>query len=123
MIYENSYPIIWIVRENKLPLHCEPLLTSQTIFRCPLECVVASLGHSFLMTDIQIFNNPQFGEVRVVTTENGEPMFCLADVCKALELTNPTTVKNRLDNEDVQLVDLHALNPTEGVRNMDTLAV
>lgn len=67
------------------------------------------------MADIQIFNNPQFGEVRVATTENGEPLFCLADVCKALELTNPTTVKNRLDKDDVQLVDLHALNPIEGM--------
>lgn len=67
------------------------------------------------MADIQIFNNPQFGEVRVATTENGEPLFCLADVCKALELTNPTTVKNRLDKDDVQLVDLHALNSIEGM--------
>ena len=48
------------------------------------------------MADIQIFNNPQFGEVRVAMTENGEPLFCLADVCKALELTNPTTVKTDL---------------------------
>lgn len=67
------------------------------------------------MADIQIFNNPQFGEIRTVINENGEPLFCLADVCKALELTNPTTVKNRLDKEDVQLIDLHALNSTEGM--------
>ncbi len=64
---------------------------------------------------IQIFSNPQFGEIRTAIGENGEPMFCLADVCKALELTNPTTVKNRLDSTDVQLVDLHALNSAEGM--------
>ena len=61
------------------------------------------------MNGIQIFKNEAFGEVRV-TEVNGEPMFCLADVCKVLELQNPTTVKNRLDPEDVQLIDLHALN-------------
>ena len=64
--------------------------------------------------DIQIFTNDRFGEVRV-TEVNGEPMFCLADVCKALDLSNPTTVKNRLDETDVQLIDLHALNCTEGI--------
>jgi prophage antirepressor-like protein len=36
--------------------------------------------------NIQIFNNPSFGEVRV-TELNGEPMFCLSDVCKVLGLT------------------------------------
>lgn len=67
------------------------------------------------MNGIQIFKNEAFGEVRV-TEVNGEPMFCLADVCKVLELQNPTTVKNRLDPEDVQLIDLHALN-YEGIGN------
>lgn len=41
------------------------------------------------MANIQIFNNPQFGEVRVATTENGEPLFCLADVAKALGYSRP----------------------------------
>ena len=31
-----------------------------------------------------------------------------------LDLQNPTTVKNRLDPEDVQLIDLHTLNYGEG---------
>lgn len=68
-----------------------------------------------MANEIQIFSNPQFGEVRVALDGMGNPMFCLADVCKALELTNPTTVKNRLDKDDVQLVDLHALNFAEGM--------
>lgn len=61
-------------------------------------------------TNIKIFENPTFGSVRTISDENGEPLFCLADVCKAVELTNTTTVKKRLDAEDVQLIDLHALN-------------
>ena len=44
---------------------------------------------------LQIFNNPQFGEIRTAgTAEN--PLFCLADVCKALGLTQGH-VRERLD--------------------------
>lgn len=35
---------------------------------------------------IQIFNNPQFGEIRTAGNSNN-PMFCLADVCKAVGLS------------------------------------
>lgn len=47
--------------------------------------------------------------------DNAVPLFCLADLCKVLELTNPSEVKNRLDKDDVQLIDLHALNSSEGI--------
>lgn len=43
------------------------------------------------MNDLQIFNNEEFGEVRTAVI-NDEPMFCLADICKALELTQPSKV-------------------------------
>ncbi len=66
------------------------------------------------MSDIQIFKNEKFGEIRVNVNEQGEPMFCLADVCKAVGLTNASSVKSRLDKDDVQVFDLHALNLTEG---------
>ncbi len=51
------------------------------------------------MTDIQIFSNPQFGEIRTAIGENGEPMFCLPDLCRVLDLT-PSKVAQRL-SEDV----------------------
>ena len=51
-----------------------------------------------MKTDIQIFNYSLFGEVRVTTNQIGEPLFCLADVCKVLELTNASEVKNRLSD-------------------------
>ena len=44
---------------------------------------------------IEIFNNPQFGEIRTAITENSEPLFCLADVCSILGL-QPHKVKERL---------------------------
>jgi len=34
----------------------------------------------------QIFNHPQFGEVRTVIGNDGEPRFCLKDVCRALDI-------------------------------------
>ena len=43
------------------------------------------------MSEVKIFNNEEFGEIRTVTVNN-EPMFCLADVCKALGLTQPSKV-------------------------------
>lgn len=65
------------------------------------------------MSNLQLFNNPNFGQIRMLEINN-QPMFCLADVCNAVGLQNPTSVKSRLDIEDVQLIDLHALNYTEG---------
>lgn len=49
---------------------------------------------------LQIFSNSEFGEIRTITKDN-EPMFCLADVCKALEITHVTDVKNRLKQDGV----------------------
>lgn len=37
------------------------------------------------MTELQIFNSEQFGRIRAVEMD-GEPWFCLADVCKPLGL-------------------------------------
>ena len=52
------------------------------------------------MNELQIFNNPEFGSVRTITKDN-EPMFCLSDVCKALDITHVTDVKNRLKQDGV----------------------
>lgn len=47
-------------------------------------------------TNITIFNNPQFGDIRTAGTADN-PLFCLADVCKALDL-QPSAVMRRLDD-------------------------
>lgn len=57
------------------------------------------------MNDLQIFNNEEFGSVRTITKDN-EPMFCLADICKALEMKNPTMVAQRLEDDEVTKLDL-----------------
>lgn len=55
------------------------------------------------MNDLQIFNSDEFGEVRTVLVEN-EPMFCLTDICKALQLTQPSKVKERLNEKGVRSI-------------------
>ena len=45
-----------------------------------------------------IFKSKEFGEIRTVTDEKGEPWFCLLDVCMILGLT-PKGVKQRLNDE------------------------
>lgn len=40
------------------------------------------------MNEIQIFNNPQFGEIRTTSNEDGEPLFNASDVCRALGYSN-----------------------------------
>jgi anti-repressor protein len=52
-----------------------------------------------IMNDIQIFNNPQFGDIRTVGTANN-PMFCLSDICKVLDLQT-NKVKARLNERGV----------------------
>lgn len=57
------------------------------------------------MNDLQIFNNEEFGEVRTAVVNN-EPMFCLIDICKALELSNSRIVADRLDEDERRKLDL-----------------
>ena len=47
------------------------------------------------MNELQIFNNEHFGQVRTAII-NSEPYFMLADVCRVLDIANPTRAKERL---------------------------
>ena len=55
------------------------------------------------MCEIQIFNNEQFGAIRTAGTADN-PLFCLSDICKVLELQTGAT-KNRLDQKGVNLIN------------------
>ena len=63
---------------------------------------------------VQIFNSPQFGEVRTAGTAD-EPLFCLADVCKALEL-DPSQVVRRLDSS---VFSKHPANTGFGIKEVN----
>jgi prophage antirepressor-like protein len=50
------------------------------------------------MNGIQIFQNQEFGAIRTISNEQGEPMFCLKDVCEVLELRTQKVVQ-RLEDD------------------------
>ena len=50
------------------------------------------------MNEIQIFQNQEFGAIRTMSNEQGEPMFCLKDVCDVLELLTQKVVQ-RLEDD------------------------
>lgn len=56
------------------------------------------------MNAIKIFENAQFGQIRTAMSDNNEPMFCLADVCNALGLNQPSRVKTRLSENGVTTI-------------------
>lgn len=62
-------------------------------------------------SQITIFNNPQFGDIRTAGTPEA-PLFCLADVCKALGLTSKF-VNQRLDKG---VVSNHPLETAGGTQ-------
>lgn len=53
----------------------------------------------------KIFEHPEFGKVRTVMID-GEPWFVAADVCKALEIGNPTDAMRRLDADERTLISI-----------------
>lgn len=74
------------------------------------------------MDNLQIFKNSEFGEVRTVTV-NDEPMFCLIDICKALEMSNPTMVAQRLDEDERTKLDLGRQGETNFITESGLYAV
>ena len=72
-----------------------------------------------MSNEIKIFNNSQFGNIRVQKDEDGEPLFCLADVCRALELTNPTMVAQQVCEEfELPKLNLGSFETGFGVKEM-----
>lgn len=53
----------------------------------------------------KLFENNEFGKVRVILA-NDEPWFVAADVCKALEIGNPSDALRRLDADERTLVSI-----------------
>lgn len=64
-------------------------------------------------TEIQLFNNPEFGNVRVIG-DSGNPRFCLSDVCKVLEL-QAAAVMRRLESS---VTSSHPVDTGYGVKDM-----
>ena len=54
-------------------------------------------------SDVQIFKNEQFGEIRTVVID-GEPWFVAVDVCRALEIVNSRDALTRIDEDEKGVV-------------------
>ena len=57
------------------------------------------------MNELMTFEDQEFGEVRTLSID-GEPWFVAADVCRALEIGNPTDAMRRLDADERTLVSI-----------------
>lgn len=49
--------------------------------------------------ELQIFSNSEFGEIRTITKDN-EPWFVASDICRSLDLSNPTMAMQRIDDDE-----------------------
>lgn len=58
-----------------------------------------------IQNSVEVFENPIFGQIRTTMVDD-EPMFCLIDVCRALEIKNATDVAKRLDEDELTRLNL-----------------
>lgn len=54
----------------------------------------------FQMNDIQLFDNPDFGQIRAMINESGEPMFVAKDVCSVLGISKYRDAISSLDEDE-----------------------
>jgi prophage antirepressor-like protein len=66
----------------------------------------------YIMNDLMIFNNPEFGEIRTVGSD-GEPLLVVKDVALALGYTNPQkAIRDHVDDEDKTVNETFSVNGT-----------
>lgn len=75
-----------------------------------------------IQNGIEVFESPIFGQIRMVMVDD-EPMFCLIDVCRALEMSNPTMVAQRLDEDERTKLDLGRAGETNFITESGLYAV
>ena len=63
----------------------------------------------------QVFNNPEFGALRVVKDESGEPWFVAKDVCDALGIAT-NHLRETLDDDEVSNLPITEIGPEFGGR-------
>lgn len=65
------------------------------------------------MNELQIFDNPEFGEIRVIEID-GEPWIVGKDVAKILGYSNPQkAIRDHVDNEDKTVNESFSVNGTQ----------
>ncbi|EAK0151793.1 TPA: hypothetical protein SF307_001951, partial [Campylobacter coli] len=68
-------------------------------------------------SNIVLFENEELGQVRVALDENNEPLFCLSDICKILEIQNATDTKNAILREfELPRLNLYSFDTGFGIK-------
>jgi len=75
-----------------------------------------------MQKELQVFTNNEFGEVRVLEI-GGQPWWVLADVCKALGLSNPSMIADRLDDDERAKLNLGRQGDTNIITESGLYAV
>lgn len=78
------------------------------------------MKEEFRLNDIKIFDNEEFGQIRVAIV-NGEPNFIVKDVCDILELGNGSEAIRRIKNRWVRKVEVP--HPQSDTKTMEVNAV
>ncbi|WP_144581949.1 Bro-N domain-containing protein [Campylobacter coli] len=67
--------------------------------------------------NIVLFENEELGQIRVALDENNEPLFCLSDICKILEIQNATDTKNAILREfELPRLNLYSFDTGFGIK-------
>lgn len=73
------------------------------------------------MNEIQLFTDGEFNMRTAVV--DGEPLFCLVDVCKVLDIQNPSKVAQRLDDDERTKLELGRQGETNFITESGLYAV
>jgi anti-repressor protein len=57
-----------------------------------------------MTTELSPFVNDRFGQIRIYIDDSGDPWFCAADVCRALEIANSRDAISNLDDDEKDVV-------------------
>ena len=65
------------------------------------------------MNELMIFEDALFGQVRTIMSASNEPLFCLSDVCRALEMK-----RFRIERLDKDVISNHPLQTAGGLQQV-----
>jgi prophage antirepressor-like protein len=69
------------------------------------------------MNELMIFESPVFGQVRTMMRDD-DPWFVASDVCRALEIGNPTEAIKRLDGDEKALISIEGISKGNNTANV-----
>jgi len=68
----------------------------------PAKCGAQQSKNKKMAAPVCVFENPEFGKVRTLTDDMGEPQFCGKDLCDVLGYKNSSdAIAKHVDGEDL----------------------